>query len=432
MMRLTPIQEHGGFPSSITGHRYNQKHTEKGLPMSDRKAATVATQAAISKNSKQTKGENESKRPDFTGTYYLFQQIDKVYRPNEYIFTRIHKDIYISCGIVCAALFLFDLVYPRIDLDMDMVSAFPTGSDLLELMVAFPAFQVALTLAVMFDSGKERVKGSLKTIANLSLYTAMFTSAFIGAEALDVWNKWKVKGILLAIAVFCASCELAHASNIPNAEFSEENEEWKITLRKWKKIYSDESEDIDKIKHPRNPLFVIVFCCEAITMIPTYAAFASSPGTTLWWKIGLPIFLLVVTGVLSRFFLAPYLNEADTLIALSDYVENQDNTKAGSWQIRLIETIILYSAIFLALYSHPTVPQLYCCTASFVLHCFFVLPLFINKCFRRIREWQIPKWTLEQGRRYLLEKDLKGMRKEIDYLEAQWNSESSESVEEPS
>ncbi len=33
---------------------------------------------------------------------------------------------------------------------------------------------------------------------------------------------------------------------------------------------------------------------------------------------------------------------------------------------------------------------------------------------------------------YLLEKDLKGMRKESDYLEAQWNSESSESVEEPS
>ncbi|ETY71494.1 hypothetical protein BMOU_0991 [Bifidobacterium moukalabense DSM 27321] len=62
--------------------------------MSDRKAATVATQAAISKNSKQTKGENESKRPDFTGTYYLFRQIDKVYRPNEYIFTRIHKGIY--------------------------------------------------------------------------------------------------------------------------------------------------------------------------------------------------------------------------------------------------------------------------------------------------------------------------------------------------
>ncbi len=33
---------------------------------------------------------------------------------------------------------------------------------------------------------------------------------------------------------------------------------------------------------------------------------------------------------------------------------------------------------------------------------------------------------------YLLEKDLKGMREEIDYLETQWNSESSESVEEPS
>ncbi|WP_162178572.1 hypothetical protein [Bifidobacterium merycicum] len=136
-------------------------------------------------NEENTDGMEEK---DFSDVIYLFQQVDKsAQRPFPYAFTRKRFRLWVSMGLmillglfvsIYTAFFIRTIIsnnHREVPTLLEIaLNSFPKDTDSFALLVALLAFQATVALAIVFESGKERINGSLEILSNLSLFTSFF------------------------------------------------------------------------------------------------------------------------------------------------------------------------------------------------------------------------------------------------------------------
>ena len=427
-----------------------------------------------SNNEENTDGMEEK---DFSGVIYLFQQVDKsAQRPFPYVFTRKRSRLWVSM-VLTILLGLFVSIYIAFFIQTIIsnnyreaptlleiaLNSFPKDTDSFALLVALLAFQATVALAIVFESGKERINGSLEILSNLSLLTSFFTAFIIGlaapngiyqihtfikalkASTLDL-PYIQYTYLFFSLAILWASIELLRVSNIKTVDIDRKNNEWKDKLEDWQKKYDEldsqpsesESKDnktqtlIERIKEyitntkiwkyitntkiwkyitsrerwkTKQVTFwatVIEFVYYSVLVISINFSTNNSPH----FSIEIIFYVLIIFCVLFIFFsiFTPLITQSDVIRALAHKTISIDS-------IILLSILLFYHLSLLFVLLHTYRLNFAVCLSSFVLYAIFLWNLLTtthSHCFKK---------CFSISRAYLLNKDLKQMRKEIEQKE---------------
>lgn len=387
---------------------------------------------------------------DFSDVIYLFQQVDKsAQRPFPYAFTRKRFRLWVSMGLmillglfvsIYTAFFIRTIIsnnHREVPTLLEIaLNSFPKDTDSFALLVALLAFQATVALAIVFESGKERINGSLEILSNLSLFTSFFTAFIIGLAApngiyqihtfiedlkdstLDL-PYIQYTYLFFSLAILWASIELLRVSNIKTADIDRKNNEWKDKLKDWQEKYYEldsqlsepESKDdktqtlIERWKTKRVTFWatVIEFVYYVVLVISINFSINSSPH----FSIKIILCALIIFCVLFILFsiFTPLITQSDVIRALAHKTISIDS-------IMLFSILFIYHLSLLIVLLHT-----YRLNRISLVLCYLFFALYV------ICLWNLLTTTHSHlfqksfsiSRTYLLNKDLKQMRKEIEY-----------------
>ena len=387
---------------------------------------------------------------DFSDVIYLFQQVDKsAQRPFPYAFTRKRFRLWVSMGLmillglfvsIYTAFFIRTIIsnnHREVPTLLEIaLNSFPKDTDSFVLLVALLAFQATVALAIVFESGKERINGSLEILSNLSLFTSFFTAFIIGLAApngiyqihtfiedlkdstLDL-PYIQYTYLFFSLAILWASIELLRVSNIKTADIDRKNNEWKDKLKDWQEKYYEldsqlsepESKDdktqtlIERWKTKRVTFWatVIEFVYYVVLVISINFSINSSPH----FSIKIILCALIIFCVLFILFsiFTPLITQSDVIRALAHKTISIDS-------IMLFSILFIYHLSLLIVLLHT-----YRLNRISLVLCYLFFALYV------ICLWNLLTTTHSHlfqksfsiSRTYLLNKDLKQMRKEIEY-----------------
>lgn len=398
-------------------------------------------------NEENTDGMEEK---DFSDVIYLFQQVDKsAQRPFPYAFTRKRFRLWVSMGLmillglfvsIYTAFFIRTIIsnnHREVPTLLEIaLNSFPKDTDSFALLVALLAFQATVALAIVFESGKERINGSLEILSNLSLFTSFFTAFIIGfAAPNDIYQIHtfiealkdstldlpyiQYTYLFFSLAILWASIELLRVSNIKTADIDRKNNEWKDKLKDWQEKYYEldsqlsepESKDdktptlIERLKTKRVTFWatVIEFVYYLVLVISINFSISSSPH----FSIKIILCALIIFCVLLLFFsiFTPLITQSDVIRALAHKTISIDS-------IILFSILFIYHLSLLIVLLHTyrlNWISLVLCCFFFALHVICLWNLLTTTHSHLFQK------SFSISRTYLLNKDLKQMRKEIEY-----------------
>lgn len=383
---------------------------------------------------------------DFSDVIYLFQQVDKsAQRPFPYAFTRKRFRLWVSMGLMILlglfvslyTAFFIRTIIPNNHREVPTLleialNSFPKDTDSFALLVALLAFQATVALAIVFESGKERINGSLEILSNLSLFTSFFTAFIIGFAAPN--GIYQIHTFIEALkdstldlpyiqytypffslAILWASIELLRVSNIKTADIDRKNNEWKDKLKDWQEKYYEldsqlsepESKDdktqtlIERWETKRVTFWatVIEFVYYLVLVISINFSINSSPH----FSIKIILCVLIIFCVLLLFFsiFTPLITQSDVIRALA-------HKKISIDSIILFSILFIYHLSLLIVLLH-TYRLNWISLVLFVLHVICLWNLLTTTHSHFFQK------SFSISRTYLLNKDLKQMRKEIEY-----------------
>ena len=316
------------------------------------------------------------------------------------------------------------------------LNSFPKDTDSFALLVALLAFQATVALAIVFESGKERINGSLEILSNLSLFTSFFTAFIIGLAApngiyqihtfiealkdstLDL-PYIQYTYLFFSLAILWASIELLRVSNIKTADIDRKNNEWKDKLKDWQEKYYEldsqlsepESKDdktqtlIERWKTKRVTFWatVIEFVYYVVLVISINFSINSSPH----FSIKIILCALIIFCVLFILFsiFTPLITQSDVIRALA-------HKRIGIDSIILFSILFIYHLSLLSILLHTYRSNWISLVLCYLFFAFYVICLWNLLTTTHSHFFQK---SFSISRTYLLNKDLKQMRKEIEY-----------------
>lgn len=408
---------------------------------------------------------------DFSDVIYLFQQVDKsAQRPFPYAFTRKRFRLWVFMGLMIllglfvsidTAFFIRTIIsnnHSEAPTLLEIaLNSFPKDTDSFALLVALLAFQATVALAIVFESGKERLGGSLKILSDLSLFTSVFIAFIIGLATpsgiyqihafIDALKSpilclpyIQYTYFFFSLAILWASIELLRVSNIKTADFDRKNSEWKDKLKDWQKKYYELDPQVSESENNKHE------DDKTQTIVQKFINFLRNNKRVILWAVSIDlIYYLIIDAVFfinseSHFSIIVFLCACLALSMLfallyfitTPLITQSDAIRTLAHKKISIDSLALFSILFICHFSLLIVLlRAYklsscgriICWVLFILHAIFSLILLTtthNKFFQK---------SFENSRRYLLSKDLHQMDKEISFLSEKSEGENAEKRE---